>query len=661
MAPSPTWLARVRAALTQPSAPPSDHWLHRPDIWSGLVLGSALATHTFRPSLMPRTTANQALVSGVSGGIGFVLANAVYGVAAHTGNTAADLGLLAATGGGGFAVSRLLPEQDHEGDWRPIVRTVGSAAAAGAAAAAAGVAVRSAPPGQRKWVGGAVTTLAVLSGGRDVWRGVKAQRAAHDEYDPPPPKPLPALGQSFGVAAGVTTLVVGFRRSARGIGRMLDHRFGVPTGIATWLGRGLAVGVWFGTGKALGNVVASGLRLYDRVVDPGFDRAPTSSRRTAGPDSPVSFARIGREGRKFVLNVPSVEDIERVMRQPARAEPIRVFIGYAAARTDDERVALAMAELRRTEAFDRRLLVVGCAAGNGYVNTLPLEVLDLVMLGDTAAVSVQYGRLPSFLTLQRVTRGGRVQGALLAAIQAELSTRPPDRRPTVVVYGESLGAWSGQDTFLHEGIEGLDRLGVARALWTGTPYYSGWRREVVVDRTVPVPEGSVVEVEGCDALTRLSADQRDALRAVIVGHGNDPVRYISAGLLVRRPGWLAPEKAADGTTHPRPWGVPHDMGWLPAVTGVQVIVDAVNATRPVPGVFRATGHEYNADLPDATLIAYGIPYPERETWERLVDHLRSVDAERAARRKLPRPEEVGGADAADAAGVEVGGAPGAGV
>ncbi len=625
--------------MPSPSSGPgpaaSDEWLHRPDVWSGLVLGAALAGRSFRPSLMPRATAHQALIAGVTGSLGFALGDATYGLLSRTGSPFGDLAVFVGAAGVGFAASRAVPEAEDEAAWRPAVRTVGSVLAAGATAASFGIAVRLVPEHRRRLAGAGLTVAAMGTSLRDVVRGVKAQRIAHTEYDPPPPKPLPAVTQSVAVGALLVTLGEGFRRSAGAIGRTLERRLGLPPAPSRWAGRALAAGVWYGTGKALADTAVRGLRLYDRVVDTGFDRAPTSPLRSSGDGSPIAFARLGREGRRFVLNVPTVDDIERVMERPAVAEPIRVFVGYAAARTDEERVALAVEELRRTGAFDRRLLVVGCPAGNGYVNTLPLEVLDHVLGGDTAAVAVQYGRLPSFLTLQRVPRGGRVQKALLEAIRDELAGRPPEQRPTVVCYGESLGAWSGQDTFMGTGVDGLGELGVARALWAGTPYYSGWRREVLVDRTVPVPTGSVVQVDRPAALLERSADELARLRAVILDHGNDPVCYLSAGLLVRTPPWLL--AAGDR----RPWGVPADMTWLPFVTAVQVIVDAVNATRPVPGVFRATGHEYTADLPDVTLAAYGVERPDDETWTRLVGHLQAVDAERAARHKLPRDDGAG--------------------
>jgi uncharacterized membrane protein len=615
--------------------PTSDRWAHRPDVWSGLVLAGALAGRSFQPSLMPRATAHQAIVAGASGAIGFGLASGSYGLVARTGSPLADAALLSGTTVAGFAASRLLKETHDEAEWHQFARTAGSAIAAGSTAAALGVLVRGVRPDRRYLAGTALTVAAGLTSARAIQQGLSAQRKAHDEYDPPPPQPLPALTQSVGIAAGLTTVVSAFRHSSGIAGRVLERRLGVPAPAATWLGRGIAVGAWFGIGKALADTFVRGLRVYDRVVDAGFDRAPSSPMRSSGDGSPIPFARLGREGRRFVLNVPEVDEISSVMGRPAQQEPIRVFVGYSAARTDEERVALAVDELHRTGAFDRSLLLVGCPAGNGYVNTLPLEVTDYLTLGDCAAVAVQYGRLPSILTLQRVTRGGAVQRALLEAIASVLAERPSDQRPRVVVYGESLGAWAGQDTFLHQGIAGLDELGVDRALWAGTPYYSGWRKEVLVDRSVEVPDGSVMEIDRPDPLLALEADERAKLRAVVLGHGNDPVRYICLGMFVRRPAWLS------GT---RPWGVPPTMGWLPGITGIQVIVDALNAMRPVPGVFRATGHEYTADLPDVTVAAYALDAPEPGVWASLIEHLKAVDADRASHSRLartPRPEADG--------------------
>ena len=60
-----------------------------------------------------------------------------------------------------------------------------------------------------------------------------------------------------------------------------------------------------------------------------------------------------------------VERVEAVMGEPAAAEPIRVFVGLESAASEAERVALALAELERTRAFDRSLLMVISPTGTG--------------------------------------------------------------------------------------------------------------------------------------------------------------------------------------------------------------------------------------------------------------------------------------------------------
>ena len=49
----------------------------------------------------------------------------------------------------------------------------------------------------------------------------------------------------------------------------------------------------------------------------------------------------------------------------------------------------------------------------------------------------------------------------------------------MVLFGESLGAWTSQDAFAHRGTQGLLNAGVDRAIWIGTPYMSKWKEEVL--------------------------------------------------------------------------------------------------------------------------------------------------------------------------------------
>jgi hypothetical protein len=39
----------------------------------------------------------------------------------------------------------------------------------------------------------------------------------------------------------------------------------------------------------------------------------------------------------------------------------------------------------------------------------------------------------------------------------------------VLVFGESLGAWTSSDVVMFQGIEGFDHYGIDRALWVGLP------------------------------------------------------------------------------------------------------------------------------------------------------------------------------------------------
>lgn len=610
----------------------SDQWIFRPDVWSGVVLGAAATVESFWPSLMPRSTVHQAMVSGASAATGFAAGSASYG----WGKTLAGregLPRIAAFGANATAaglVVALLP--DHEGArlWRPTARAAAGGVLAGSVSSAAVEWVRTS---RRPLVaGGILGTAGLTAGGLRVGFAIKAQLEHRDDYDGPPPKALPAVAQSVTVAAGLAALVNGFRLSGDAAQRLLHRRLGVPYGPAKALGLLTAAGAWAGIGAAFADTFVKGMALYNRVLDPGYDIPPTLPTSSAGPGSALSFARTGREGRRFVLDRPSAADIAEIMGTAAIAEPVRIYVGFDHAHTAEERVALALAELDRTGAYDRALLIVGCPPGNGWVNTIPFEVADYLLLGNSAGIAIQYERLPSLLSLQRAGDGGRHLRLLLEGIRDALADRAPGDRPRVVVYGESLGAWAGQNAFLHKGTAGMDELGVDRALWVGTPFYSGWMREAAAPDGALV-NGLAIEVDGIEQLEALTDDRRAALRTVLLSHDNDPVRHICVDLLVREPTWLA-------TDQRRPT-VPTQQHFMPMITGFQTIVDTVNATNPVPGVFRATGHDYRLDLPAVTATVYRLPQPGTEVADRLMAKLQLDEAARAARFKLHPVAEDG--------------------
>lgn len=351
-----------------------------------------------------------------------------------------------------------------------------------------------------------------------------------------------------------------------------------------------------------------------RVIDPGFLQPPSSSLVSTGPGSLLADRGIGREGARYVGTATTHNDVSFVTGLPARCEPIRVFVGLDAAATVAERVELAMAELRRTDAFSRGYLLVQAPAGTGYANSTPVDIVEILSLGDCASVAVGYGLLPSFLSLNRVQLARETQAALLDAIARECRHRAD--RPRIVLYGESLGA-KVQQSALPEGVIDLDRLGIDRALWVGTPggkdYDHVHRLFAQMSITIDRPE-------------QLPLTDDNHTRVWFLEHDGDPVVRFRPDLAFSRPSWLAHEST-------RGRGIPEEMRWRPAMTWAQVLVDTVYATDVTPGDFRSAGHDYRADLGAVVTAAYELSDARFAAgWQvRLEQRLRELEIRRAQR------------------------------
>ena len=198
------------------------------------------------------------------------------------------------------------------------------------------------------------------------------------------------------------------------------------------------------------------------------------------------------------------------MGEPALAPPVQVYVGLDSAPTVRERVDLALAEMERTGAFDRSLLVLVSPTGLGYVNYVALAAAQYLSRGDVASVTMQYSRRPSPLSLGRVGQA-REQNRLLWLRILERIRQMDGRRPRVVLFGESLGAHTSQDVFLHWGTLGLRALGIDRALWIGTPYGSEWMHEVTGPDRLDVDRASVAVVNDLAQL-RAVTEQRARCR-----------------------------------------------------------------------------------------------------------------------------------------------------
>jgi uncharacterized membrane protein len=326
---------------------------------------------------------------------------------------------------------------------------------------------------------------------------------------------------------------------------------------------------------------------------------------------------MGREGRRHVVTVLTKEMITETMGVPAVADPIRAFVGLDSARTELERVDLAIQELKRTGAFDRELLVAVSPTGTGYVNYVTIECCEYYTLGNCATVTLQYSKRPSPLSLERVWEGRKQFRMLLAAIRRELYKRDPEDRPRLVVFGESLGAHTSQDAFLHQGTQGLEDAGVERALWIGSPHLSKWKAQVLGEPRPDVDPSLLVDVDNFEEIEAMSDEARKKLRYVMLTHNNDGVGLFGLDLIIQEPPWL-------GEPDLRPPTVPKWMAWAPVVTAAQTVIDMNNAMNVVPGEFVAKGHDYRADLARFVREVYDLPCTDAQL-ERVEAALRNYE------------------------------------
>jgi uncharacterized membrane protein len=364
--------------------------------------------------------------------------------------------------------------------------------------------------------------------------------------------------------------------------------------------------------RVLAGRVLQSLSTQGRDLDSGFAVPPDTPTVTGGPGSALRVDQLGREGARFVGSVTAEDDVQAVLRRTAVAQPVRVFVGVESGGSVDERVGIAMDELRRTGAFDRSHLLIQSPAGTGYANPTPVDIVEILTAGDCAAVSVAYGLLPSFLSLRKVELAAETQRALLEAIHAELAGR--SRRPKLLLYGESLGA-KVQQAAVPRGPQDLDHFGIDAALWVGTP----GGRDSDAFHLLCLPESATL-----DRPEQL-ADLSDAAprRVWFLEHDNDPVVHFRPALLRTRPEWL-PASGERGRN------VPEAMTWKPGITWAQALVDTLFATDVKPGDFQSFGHDYRADLGPVVAAAFGLGADEA-TVQRLVERLRALEVRRAER------------------------------
>jgi len=451
------------------------------------------------------------------------------------------------------------------------------------------------------------------------WR----QRENPPEHRTDPAGASPWMG--LGAGAGVVLVLGGGawveQVVAGKLGSVTASR--LPGSEATWrriAHLGAVGGMAYGTTRLWGLAmrrIEAGTTSLEEGMDDETAGTWTSPLVSGSPESLVSWDSLGREGRRhavtFVrpaplenpapLPLPKAAGVERpdlsistVMGETARAMPIQVFVGLDSAPTPSERVELALAEMDRTDAWSRSLLMLCSPTGTGYVNYVAVAAAQYMTRGDMATVTLQYSKRPSPLSLAKV-KDARIQNRLLwLRIFERVREMAPEERPKVVLFGESLGAHTSQSVLEGWGTLGPQALGIDRALWIGTPAASKWRHELMDPNRADVDRDIVAVVNDYEQFLALG-DAKERKRYVLLSHDNDGVVRFEPDLLVKRPTWLGPDRPRIQDAPGRsPRGIPSSMRWRPVTTFFQTLIDMKNAQ--IPGAYRAFAHDYRPDLPE---------------------------------------------------------------
>lgn len=425
---------------------------------------------------------------------------------------------------------------------------------------------------------------------------------------------------SVGVGVAVVAVYRTLRVTVLFLARQLNRYVRIPRELAPYAGTLLLVLllVTLYNGVAARAFFAAANSAFSVRNDRTSENAvqPQQPERSGSPESLAPWETLGFEGRWFVSHGPSAGKITSITGQPA-IEPIRAYVGLESAKDGMTPADLAVAELERMRAFDRKVLVVTTTTGTGWVNAVAAGAIEYMYGGDTAIVATQYSYLPSVLSFL-ADRGKAADAGrqLFDAVYQHWLARPTEARPKLLVYGESLGSQGSEAAF--SGLADL-REKVDGALWVGPPNSNRLWEQIVSRRDPGSPEVLPVYADG---LVVRFADDRAALarpntewrapRIAYLQHASDPIVWWSPDLILSKPDWLSEPRGPD---------VSSQMRWAPFVTFWQVAADLTNAQ----GVADGHGHRYGTLVLDGWVAIAAPPQWSAELAERIRGELEAAE------------------------------------
>lgn len=451
---------------------------------------------------------------------------------------------------------------------------------------------------------------------------------------------MPAAEASDSLEAGaIAALLFMLLLAAARLLRLLSARFSrglarvLPRRVANVLGVTAVIAIVI---LLTNNLV---LRVALRLIDSSFQQAdalippdmapPQETYRTGSPHSLVAWENLGRMGRRFVSSAPTAEEVAQLAGAPART-PLRVYAGLPSADSARDRAQLALEELKRVGGFSRAALIIITPTGTGWVDPAAIDAVEYLYRGDVASVAMQYSYLSSPLSLLiQPEYGAETSQALFQAVYGYWRTLPREHRPKLYLHGLSLGAMNSERS-----LELFDVLGDPPhgALWSGPPFASREWRRITLGRNPGSPawlpefrDGTFVRFMNQHGSPVPGDAPWGPLRVVYLQYASDAVTFFDHRDLFHAPGWLYPVRGPD---------VAPQMRWYPVVSTMQLTLDMMLAN----GAPMGYGHVYApSHYVAAWHLVTGVGGWSSQDLARLG---RVLDARRAA--ELARDQNEGG-------------------
>lgn len=516
--------------------------------FSGVAFAALFFCLSLTPSLMPRDW----VLAGVIGGI-----NAAIGYA---------IGVLA-----GVAVRRLLLRRRP---WWPLSRRwrYGLQATVGVASAVACL----------------LMVFPAAAWQRQIAAVMSIEGPETTEYL----RTVPVAIMTAGVLIAGSRII---KDAIKLLARLMIRRWHIDDEVAMFIGTAIVVTVTvlLVNGVLYRGFVAGANTVFqprNAATRPGIEQ-PTESERSGSATSFAAWDTLGFQGRNFVASGPRAGELTALNGRPAK-EPIRIYAGLDTASSVEGRAAVLLSELQRTKAYERKALVIIPTTGTGWVDPVAARSIESIYNGDTALVAMQYSYLPSWISfLVDQTRSVDAGRAMIDAVVQRWSRWDPRQRPTLMLYGESLGSLAGQGAF--GDLRDVVDSGFSSVLWVGPPNASPLWRALTTRRDPGSPEvqprydngGTVrfAQASGPAEIAGVAAAPWSRTRVLFLQHASDPVVWWSPTLLFKKPDWLAEPPGHDRSS---------TMRWYPIVTFWQVSADMMSNVTSSEASPTGHGHNY---------------------------------------------------------------------